>query len=59
VERFRLLDGGKKLQVVSTWTDPKVFRRPYVYTLTYDRLPSDYTPVEYYCDPRENGVGHK
>jgi hypothetical protein len=57
-EVFRLVGDGSRLRVTTQWTDPKVFVRPYRYTLTYRRLPSDYTPVEYYCDPRDNGVGH-
>jgi hypothetical protein len=59
VEHFRLADGGKRLLVTATWTDPKVFAKPYTYTLAYERLPDDYTPPAYYCDPRNNGVGHK
>jgi hypothetical protein len=58
VERFQLADGGKTLKVASTWTDPKVFAKPYVYTWSYEKLPDDYTVQEHYCDPRENGVGN-
>jgi hypothetical protein len=57
-ERFRVLSGGKELQITSTWTDPKVLTKPYVYTWTYEKLPDDYTAVDFYCDPRENGVGN-
>ena len=42
VERFRLLKNGQVLQVISTWTDPKVFRSPHTYELRYARLPRDY-----------------
>ena len=55
-ERFHL--AGDTLTVASTWTDKKALSAPYHYTLTYRRLPSSYTPVEHYCDPRNNGVGH-
>jgi hypothetical protein len=55
-ERFHL--AGDTLTVASTWTDQKALTAPYAYTLTYRRLPSSYTPVEHYCDPRNNGVGH-
>jgi hypothetical protein len=58
VERFQLADGGKALRVTSTWTDPKVFAKPYVYTWTYEKLPDGYTAQEHYCDPRETGVGN-
>ena len=59
VERFTFSADGRRLTVVSTWSDPTVFRKPYTYTLTYERLPEGYTMPEFYCDPRENGVGHK
>lgn len=58
VERFQLLDGGQKLAVTSTWTDPDIFVKPYVYTWTYEKLPADYTVEPHYCDPRANGVGN-
>jgi hypothetical protein len=57
VERFQV--SGDRLVVTSTWTDPKAFSRPYTYTLTYERLPAAYVGQENYCDPRDNGVGHK
>ena len=44
VERFRLLNNGQVLQVVSTWTDAKVFRAPHTYELRYTRLPRGYEP---------------
>lgn len=58
VERFQVSEDGKELMITSSWTDPEVFREPYVYTWTYERLPDDYTPSFYYCDPRANGVGN-
>jgi hypothetical protein len=57
-ERFHLANGGMQLSITSTWTDPKVFAKPYVYTWTYERLPDNYTHEDYYCDPRKNGVGN-
>ncbi len=57
-ERFQLQRDGQKLAVTATWTDPGVFVKPYVYTLIYDRIPENYTVQEFYCDPRENGVGN-
>jgi hypothetical protein len=57
-EVFRVTKGGSELAITSTWTDPKVFSKPYVYTWTYEKLPASYTAVDYYCDPRVNGVGN-
>jgi hypothetical protein len=52
VERFRLLNNGQVLQVISTWTDSKVFRRPHTYELRYNRLPRDYEArPNAVCDP--------
>jgi hypothetical protein len=59
VERFSFAPDNKHFMVVSTWTDPTVFRKPYTYTLTYERLPEGFKMPEFYCDPRANGVGHK
>lgn len=55
-EMFKVV--GDTLKVITIWTDPATFRRPYRYTLVYQRLPADYTPQESYCDPRANGVVH-
>jgi hypothetical protein len=52
VERFRLLRNGQVLQVVSTWTDAKVFSRPHSYELRYTRLPREYEArPNAVCDP--------
>ena len=52
VERFRLLKNGEVLQVVSTWTDPKVFKGPHTYEYRFNRMPSDYDGrVGSGCDP--------
>jgi hypothetical protein len=55
-EKFKV--AGDTLKVSTTWTDPATFRRPYHYTLVYQRLPANYTAEESYCDPRANGVAH-
>ena len=55
-ETFKVV--GDTLKVSTIWTDPATFRRPYRYTLVYQRLPADYTAQESYCDPRANGVAH-
>ena len=52
VERIRLLANGSGLSVVSTWTDPKVFRTPHSYEFRYYRLPAGYEPRQWLpCDP--------
>lgn len=55
VERFRLLKNGQVLQVISTWTDPKVFKTPHTYELRYMRLPRDYEArPNAVCDPYDD-----
>jgi hypothetical protein len=50
LERYQLLDGGQRLQVTFTWTDPKVFVKPHTYKFTYYRAPADAYAMEYFCD---------
>ncbi len=50
VERFRLLDGGARLSVVSTWDDPKVFQKPHTYEMRYYRAPKGTEPREFDCN---------
>lgn len=52
VERFRLLENGTVLSVVSTWTDPTVFKAPHSYEYRYYRLADTYEPpIKTNCDP--------
>ena len=52
VERFRLLKNGQVLQVVSTWTDPNVFKGPHTYEYRFNRMPPDYDGrLGAGCDP--------
>jgi hypothetical protein len=52
VERFKLLKNGQVLSVVSTWTDPKVFRTPHTYEYRYNRMTRDYEGrLGSGCDP--------
>ena len=44
VERFRLLKNGVILSVLSTWTDPKVFKTPHTYEYRFNRLSKEYEP---------------
>jgi hypothetical protein len=55
VERFRLLDGGKRLSVTSTWTDPGVFAAPHSYEVRYYRSGVDTKASAQACDPFEAG----
>jgi hypothetical protein len=55
VERFRLLDGGNRLSVVSTWTDPDVFVRPHTYETRYYRVDPETYAVPQHCDAFEEG----
>ena len=58
VERFKVSKDGKQLAITATWTDPDVFKTPYTYTWTYERLPESYTASFFHCDPQANGVGN-
>ena len=49
VERYRLIDGGKHLQVKVTITDPKIFTKPWETTLTFDKSPAGTIVKEDYC----------
>ena len=52
VERYRLLENGAVLSVISTWSDPKVFRVPHTYEYRYYRMPEYYEPVVAFpCNP--------
>ena len=55
VERFRLLKSGQVLQVISTWTDPKVFTAPHTYEYRFNRMPPDYDgKLGSGCDPYDD-----
>ncbi len=56
VERYRLLNNGAVLSVVSTWDDAKVFRRPHTYEFRYLRAPKFYEAQQpLACDPFDEG----
>ncbi len=50
IERFGLVDDGKRLSVVFTWDDPKVFQKPHTYEYRYYRAPRGTEPREYDCN---------
>jgi hypothetical protein len=55
VERFRLLRNGTVLQVISTWTDPNVFKGPHTYEYRFNRMPPDYDGrLGSGCDPYDD-----
>src|SRR5437764_8229952 len=49
VERFRLLDGGKRLSVTFIWDDPSVYLKPHTYELTYYKSDPGTYAFEEYC----------
>ena len=58
VERFRLIDGGKKLSVTFTWEDPAIYLKPHTYELQYYRSEPGTYAFEEYChadDPLQSG----
>lgn len=50
-ERYRLLDGGKRLSVTFTWEDAKVFAKPHTYQYIYYRAPANTNVQNLACDP--------
>lgn len=57
VERYRLLDGGKRLSVVFTWEDPSVFSKPHTYEYRYYRAAKGTTARELFCDASDEERG--
>ncbi|MGC3980400.1 MAG: hypothetical protein QM808_03985 [Steroidobacteraceae bacterium] len=49
VERYRLIDDGKRLELRVTITDPKIFTQPWETTLTFDKSPAGTIVKEDYC----------
>jgi hypothetical protein len=52
-ERFKLLSDGNHLVISYTYTDPKVYIRPHVYDLVFERLPNNLNILENWCDAKE------
>jgi hypothetical protein len=52
-ESYRLVDGGKELEVTFTWTDPKMFAKPHTYAFRYYRVPRGYNAGEFFCDSND------
>ena len=53
-----MLDGGKKLSVTFTWSDPTFYVKPHTYELQYHRSDPGTYAFEEYChadDPKQSG----
>jgi hypothetical protein len=57
VERFRLLDGGKRLSITFTWNDPKVYLKPHTYGFVYYKDAPDTYAYEDFCDAGDPAQG--
>ena len=57
VERFKLLEGGRKLSVTFTWDDPSIYLKPHTYELTYYRSEPGTYAFEEYCHADEAAQG--
>jgi len=50
IERYRLIDGGKRMSVTFTWQDPKIYQKPHTYEYIYYKDPADTYALEEWCD---------
>ena len=50
VERYKLVNNGQRLSVVSTWEDPSVFAKPQTYEFRYYRAPKGSEAREFDCN---------
>jgi hypothetical protein len=57
IERFKLIDGGRKLSVTFTWIDPKVFVEPNTYEFVYWRSEPGAYAQEFFCDSQDPAFG--
>lgn len=49
VERYRLLEDGRRLSVVFTWEDPMVFQQPHTYEFRYYKVEQITEPRMFNC----------
>jgi len=49
-ERFKLSPDAHRLTVTYTWTDPKIYVKPHVYDISFDRQPQGSYAFEDWCD---------
>jgi hypothetical protein len=52
VETFRLSPDGQRLTITYEWNDPKVYVKPLVYDIVFERLPANQQIWESWCDSR-------
>lgn len=50
IERFRLVDAGKRMAVTFTWQDPKIYVKPHTYEYIYYKDSPDTYALEEWCD---------
>jgi hypothetical protein len=55
VERYRLMEGGKRLSVVFTWEDTKQFAKPHTYEFRYYKSPKGTEARELDCSASDEG----
>jgi hypothetical protein len=53
VETYRPSADGKRLVVTFAHNDPNIYVKPWVYDITYERLPPEQVVFEGWCDSRE------
>jgi len=49
-ERYKLSPDGNRLTVTYTWSDPKIYQKPHVYDISFERHPKGSYPIENWCD---------
>lgn len=52
VETFRASADGERLTITYEWRDPKVYAKPLVYEITFERLPAGQQVWETWCDAK-------
>ena len=57
-QRFTLSDGGKRLTITYTWTDPKIFAKPHTYRMYFERIPPNQYALENWCDASDPETGY-
>jgi hypothetical protein len=57
VERFQMFEGGKRLSIKFTWTDPNVYLKPHAYEIRYFKDPPGTYAYEDFCDAGDPAQG--
>ena len=52
IETFRLSPDGQRLTITYEYRDPKVYVKPLVYDIVFERLPAGQQIWETWCDSR-------